>query len=433
MMGKRGRLAKDPVLDSRAEAHEVPFARPWFDDDDIARVVETIRSGWVMQGPRVSEFEALFASTVEAPSALAVSSCTAGLHLALLALGVGPGDVVITVSQSFIATANTVRMCGAEPVFVDIEPVWFNMAPEALERCLERDFERRDGAMWYGEVARLARGESPLRRVAEPRGRLAAVLVPHQAGMPAHMARILAVADRFGVPVVEDAACALGSFITAPQLGRSVPIGYPLGRSVCFSLHPRKVISTGEGGMITTANLDLTAYIRRLRQHGMTRSTAERHGDPTLIPESYPVTGYNYKLTDVQAALGIGQLLRLDQIIARRRAIADRYRAHLGDLPDIALPADPPFGKTNYQSYIMRVDGVGRAQELMRKLHGEGIDSRFGIMCAHREPPYVQNWEEGSLPESERARDECLILPLFPTMTDADADCVARTTARLLV
>jgi dTDP-4-amino-4,6-dideoxygalactose transaminase len=420
------------TLDAPAEPREVPFARPWFDEDDIARVVETVRSGWVMQGPRVTEFEELFAATVTAPSALAISSCTAGLHLALLVLGIGPGDIVVTVSHSFIATANVVRMCGAEPVFVDIDPVSLNMSPEALERCLERDFENIGGGLWYGDVERLARGESPLAHLKEPRGRLAAVLVPHQVGMPADMTRILAVADRFGVPVVEDAACALGSYIIAPQLGRSVPIGYPLGRIVCFSLHPRKVISTGEGGMITSAHADLMDRVRMLRQHGMTRSTAERHGDPTLTAESYPICGYNYRLTDVQAALGIGQLRRLDRIIARRRAIADRYRTGLGHLAGLTLPADPPFGKTNYQSYVMRVDGPGKAQELMRKLHRKGIATRFGIMCAHREPPYSEQWAEGSLPESERARDECLILPLFPTMTDSEAEYVARTTARLL-
>jgi dTDP-4-amino-4,6-dideoxygalactose transaminase len=419
-------------VDARAEPREVPLARPWFDEDDIVRVVETIRSGWVMQGPRVVEFEKLFASTVEASSALAVSSCTAGLHLALLALGVGPGDVVITVSHSFIATANAVRMCGAEPVFVDIDPASFNMAPKALHRCLEGDFDRRDGGLWYGEVDRLARGESPLRRIAEPRGRLAAILVPHQAGMPANMARIVAIANECGIPVVEDAACALGSHITAPQLGRSVPIGYPLGSSVCFSLHPRKVISTGEGGMITAANPDLMAHMRLLRQHGMTRSTAERHHDAPLTAESYPLVAYNYRLTDVQAALGIGQLLRLSAIIARRREIADYYRAGLGHLPNVTVPADPPFGKTNYQSYIIRVEGVGKAHELMRKLYGKGIATRFGIMCAHREAPYAAQWGEGSLPESERAQDECLVLPLFPTMTEAETEYVVRMTSRLL-
>ncbi len=420
------------VPNAPAERRDIPFARPWFDEEDIARVVATVRSGWVMQGPRVVEFEELFASTVEASSAIAVSSCTAGLHLALLAVGVSPGDVVVTVSHSFIATANVVRMCGAEPVFVDIDPVSFNMAPEALERCLEGHFEKRDGGMWYGDASRLARGESPLRRVAEPRGRLAAVLVPHQAGMPADMARILVIADRFGIPVVEDAACALGSSIIAPQLGRAVPIGHPLGRIVCFSLHPRKVISTGEGGMITANYPDILARMRLLRQHGMTRSTAERHGDGTLISEAYPIAGYNYRLTDVQAALGIGQLRRLDNIISRRRAIADCYRAGLGHLANVTVPTDPPFGTTNYQSYVMRVDGPGRAQELMRKLHRRGIATRFGIMCAHREPPYAEQWANCSLPESERARDECLILPLFPTMTDSEMNYVVRTTAQLL-
>jgi dTDP-4-amino-4,6-dideoxygalactose transaminase len=433
VIGKGSRLAEDGANpDDKAVYRQIPFARPWIDDDDVMAVVETVRSGWVMQGPRVAEFEELFASTVQAPSAIAVSSCTAGLHLSLLALGVGLGDVVITVSHSFIATANVVRMCGAEPVFVDIDPLSLNLAPEALERCLEGDFDHRDGSLWYGDVSRLARGASPLSRVAEPRGRLAAVLVAHQVGMPADMTRILAVADRFGVPVIEDAACALGSHIAAPQLGHHVPIGYPLGRIVCFSMHPRKVISTGEGGMITSSDPGLMARMRLLRQHGMTRSTAERHDDDAPMAESYPIVGYNYRLTDVQAALGIGQLRRLDEIIARRRKVAERYRAALERFQSITLPADPPFGKTNYQSYVMRVHGPGRAQELMGKLHRRGIATRFGIMCAHREAPYRDQWSEGSLPESERARDECLILPLFPTMTEAEADYVARTTALLL-
>jgi perosamine synthetase len=429
--GSKGGQARATV-DRAGDYREVPLARPWFDEDDIARVVETVRSGWVMQGPRVAEFEQLFAATVEASAALAVSSCTAAMHLSLLAIGVCPGDVVITVSHSFIATANVVRMCGAEPVFIDIDPVSYNMAPAALTRCLEQDFARRDGGFWYGEVDRLARGMSPLGRIAAPRGRLAALLVPHQAGMPADMTRIVAIADKYGVPVIEDAACALGSTIMAPNGGRMVPIGYPLGRCVCFSLHPRKVISTGEGGFITSSSAELMAQINLLRQHGMTRSTFERHGDNAPTTESYPIVGYNYRLTDVQAALGIGQLRRLGEIVERRRAVADRYRAGLGHMQAVTLPADPPFGTTNYQSYIVRVEGAGQAQELRQKLRSKGIATRIGIMCAHREAPYSELWPKGSLPESERARDECLILPLFATMSDAEVNYVTREMARLL-
>jgi len=414
------------------DGRQVRFALPWFNESDIARVAETIRSGWVMQGQRVAEFEDVFAKTVGAPAATATSSCTTAMHVTLLTFGVEPGDVVLTVSHSFIASANVVRFCGAEPIFVDIDPVSLNMSPAALKRCLEDDFERRDGAFWYGELDRLARPPSPLARIAEPRGRLAAVLVPHQAGMPADLPRIMAIADAYGIPVLEDAACALGSQIMAPNLGCAVPIGYPLGRAACFSMHPRKVISTGEGGMITSADSALMASVRVLRQHGMDRSTAERHDDAALNAESYPVLGYNYRLTDIQAALGIGQLQRLDEIIARRRAIAERYRAGLGHLKTVTLPQDPPFGKTNYQSYVIRVDGAGKAQELMQGLQRRGIATRFGIMCSHLEAPYGQQWARGSLPESERAHEESLILPLFTQMTDADVDYVIINAAKLL-
>lgn len=417
--------------EASAAPAQIRFALPWFDDSDIARVVETIRSGWVLQGPRVAEFEDAFAKAVAAPAATAVSSCTTAMHLALLAMGLGPGDVVVTVSHSFIATANVVRMCGAEPVFVDIDPISFNMSPEALATCLERDFDRRDGALWYGEVDRLAQAPSPLERIAGPRGRLAALLIPHQAGMPADMPRIMAIAERYDIPVLEDAACALGSEVVMPKIGRPVPVGYPLSCAACFSMHPRKVISTGEGGMITSGDPDLTARMRVMRQHGMDRSPAERHGDKTLSAESYPELGYNYRLTDIQAALGIGQLGRLDQIISRRREIADRYRRGLAHRQNLTLPQDPLFGKTNYQSYIVRVAESGKAHELMDKLQSKGIATRFGIMCSHQEPPYAKQWREGSLPESERARQETLILPLFPQMTDAEVDYVADNVARL--
>ena len=184
--------------------------------------------------------------------------------------------------------------------------------------------------------------------------------------------------------------------------------------------------------MITSADPELTARVRLLRQHGMDRSTAERHGDATLTAESYPVLGYNYRLTDIQAALGIGQLRRLPQIVGRRRQIANRYRGGLGHLKRITLPKDPLFGKTNYQSYIVRVEDAGDAQELILKLQRKGITTRFGIMCSHLEPPYAQQWAKGSLPESESARQESLILPLFPQMTDAEVDHVVHSIADLL-
>jgi len=225
----------------------IPIAKPMLGEEEAEAARKAILSGWVTQGPMVQAFEEAFAAMVGARFACAVSNCTTAMHLALLAAGVRPGDVVITVSHSFVATANAVRHCSAEPVFVDVEPETFNMDPAELERVLRDDCLGRDGSLYYRNVERLSVGESPLVQCrSECTGRVAAIMPVHQMGLPCDMGRINSVAKRYGLPVVEDAACAAGSRLSCDNGATWDMIGRPHGDMACFSFHPRKLVTTGE-------------------------------------------------------------------------------------------------------------------------------------------------------------------------------------------
>jgi dTDP-4-amino-4,6-dideoxygalactose transaminase len=372
--------------DSRAR---IPLARPWLGEEEAAAARRAILSGWVTQGPEVAAFEQEFAATVGAAHACAVSSCTTALHLALLACGVGPGDEVVTVSHSFIATANAIRYCGAIPVFVDIELDTFNIDSQLLAEAIG------------------------------PRTR--AIVAVHQLGMPCDMTTIVAAANRHGVPVIEDAACAIGSEIRWD--GHWQRIGRPHGTVACFSFHPRKLLSTGDGGMLTTADAALDARFRLLRQHGMSVPDTVRHAATQVITESYPVLGYNYRMTDIQAAIGREQLKRLPAIISLRRALAARYRAGLSGAPGIELPAERDWARSNWQTYAVRVP-ASRQLRVMQELLDAGIATRRGVMNAHREGAYAgPTWRAASpLTQSERAQDSAIALPLFHDLTDQQQD-----------
>jgi perosamine synthetase len=375
----------------------VPVARPHLGQEEVAAAGRAILSGWVTQGPEVAAFEREFSTFVGAPHACAVSSGTTALHLALLAIGVGPGDEVITVSHSYIATANSIRYCGARPVFVDIDPQTFNMDPEQIELAISE--------------------------------RTRAVLCVHQMGMPCDLKAILEIARKHKISVVEDAACAVGSELQ--WQGQWEKIGRPHADVACFSFHPRKLLTTGDGGMLTTTDSEIDRKFRLLRQHGMSVPDTVRHSSPEVVFESYPELGFNYRLTDIQAAIGREQLKRLPEAIARRRGLAAAYRILLSDIPGLVLPTEPEWARSNWQSYCVRLPEKAKQREVMQHMLDAGIASRRGIMCAHLEPAYHDpaTWRcaqlgcksGGSCPnlaESERAQREGVILPLFSEMTE---------------
>lgn len=408
----------------------IPVALPDLGELEARAAAETILSGWVTQGPRVAEFEKVFSEYVGSHYACAVANCTVALHFALMAVGVRPGDTVITVSHSFIATANAIRHCGAEPVFVDIDSNTLNMDLTELERILAEDFEFRNEGLYFKNIDSLVQGESPLVGYSGRMGRLAAVLAVHQVGMPVDMARLLALTKPLNIPVVEDAACAAGSEICVDGIWQK--IGRPHGDIACFSFHPRKVITTGDGGMITTSNPKYDQLFRLLRQHGMSVSDAARHGATEIIFEHYEMTGFNARLTDIQASVGIEQVKRLSGIVSRRRKIAAEYLAGLADVPNLKLLNEPFFAKTNWQSFLMFIDKSAKQKSIMQVLLKEGISSRRGIMCAHLEIPYAKAWKGADLWQSERARDTGIILPLYASMTDEQVSKVINTVQKMM-
>jgi perosamine synthetase len=366
----------------------IPVMLPWLGEEEAQAAAEAVRSGWVAQGPRVAAFERAFAEHLGVPHAVAVSSCTTALHLALLVAGVGPGDEVVVPSFSFIATANAVGYLGATPVFADVDETTGNLTAASVEPLLT--------------------------------GRTKAVVAVDQGGVPVDLDALRTLADPRGITVVEDAACGAGSLYRGRPVGSTAELA-------AWSFHPRKLLTTGEGGMVTCQDGGLAARLRRLREHGMSVSAADRHaatGGASLL-ETYDEIGFNYRMTDIQAAVGLVQLRKLPAMVARRRELADRYRTLLAAVaPGARLVADPPHGTGNHQScWLLLPGGAPDRTGLLARLAADGVSARRGIMAAHLEAPY-KGTARVPLPATELLTARSIVLPLYHALTEAQQDRV---------
>ncbi len=369
----------------------IPVMKPWLGEREARAAADVVRSGWVAQGPRVAEFESRFAANVGAEYGVAVSSCTTALHLALHVLGVGAGDEVVVPSFSFIATANCAQYVGARPVFADVEHDG-NLSVRTVEPVLT--------------------------------DRTRAVIVVHQGGVPADVEPLRRLCDGRGIALVEDAACAAGSRY------RGAPVGAG-SHLAAWSFHPRKLLTTGEGGMLTTTDASIAERARRLREHGMNLSAAARHASSQPVIESYLEVGFNFRMTDIQAAVGLVQLDKLDAMVSRRRELAARYASMLADVPGVRPVRDPAWGETNFQSFWVELDETYplTRNELLAALAADGVSARAGIMAAHRQPAYAGH-PHVALPVTERLTDSTLILPLFHTMQEREQAVVVDVVRR---
>jgi dTDP-4-amino-4,6-dideoxygalactose transaminase len=360
--------------------------RPWLGAEEAEAAAAAVASGWVAQGPRVAEFESAFAQATQTKHAVAVSSCTTALHLALVVKGIGPGDEVIVPSLSFIATSNAVRYVGATPVFADVDPMTQNLTVQTIEPVLTK--------------------------------RTRAIILVDQAGIPADLNDVVGTASTSDLTIIEDAACAAGSTYRGQPVGAGADLA-------AFSFHPRKLLTTGEGGMVTTPDEELAARLRRLREHGMDASAAQRHQSRQPVIEQYVETGFNFRMTDIQAAIGIVQLGKLDRMVDRRRELASRYHSLLADIPGLQMAADPDYGTTNYQSFwvVLPPDFPVTRNEVLHVLANAGVSARRGIMAAHMEPAYSGH-PHAPLPVTERLTSSSLILPLFHDMTESEQDLI---------
>ena len=365
--------------------------KPWLGDEEAQALAEVVASGRVGQGPKVKEFEAAFSASQGVRHAVATSSCTTALHLALIVAGIGPGDDVVVPSLSFIATANAVTYVGARPVFCDVDPTTGNVTAETIHAALTLDTR--------------------------------AVIVVDQGGVPVDLAPIRELCDRHEITVIEDAGSAVGSQYTGRPVGTGAEVAV-------WSFHPRKILTTGEGGMLTTHRADWAARARTLREHSMSVSPADRHGSLPAPPEVYLEIGFNYRMTDLQAAVGVVQLRRLAEIVERRREIAAAYVAGLAGLKGLRFVADPPYGTTNFQSFWVEVlPGFPVSRDvLLARLADAGIAARRGIMAAHRQPAY--RWRDtgnAGLAHTERLTGRTLILPVFHELDAVSMNRVMNT------
>jgi dTDP-4-amino-4,6-dideoxygalactose transaminase len=379
----------------------LPFARPDISEEAIADVVDSLRSGWITTGPKAQRFEKSFGEYLGVPYALAVNSATAGLHLSLLAFGIGPGDEVITTPMTFAATANTVILTGARPVLADIDPVTLNIRPELIKKAVT------------------------------PRTK---VIIPvHFAGRPCDMEAIEDIAEKNGLVIIEDAAHALG----ASRRGR--PIGAPIRerQAAVFSFHPTKNITCGEGGMVCTACEDAAERVSVLRQHGMSKGAWNRYAATGTPHYDLLFPGLKYNMLDIQAAIGNDQLTRLASFNARRREIVNMYRKGLEGLPGLALPPEPAQGDVHswhILTPLIDIDYLGFSRdEFMARMRELNIGTALHYQALHLFSYYGREygWKRGDFPGAEFVSDRIVSIPLFPAMTNGDVADVIEAIRRV--
>lgn len=376
----------------------IPIAKPTFVGSEAERMQKILNSGWVTQGPVIGQFEEAVCDYVGSRFAIATSNCTTSLHLAMLIYGIGTGDEVLCPSYSFVATANGIRHSGATPRFVDIDPLVLNISPENCRQVIERDYDK---ALINKKTGR----------------KLKAILIVHQIGIPADIDSFEELGREYQIPIIEDAACAIGSKYKNTMIGGS-------GNVCAFSFHPRKVITTGEGGMLTTDNNELATKARVLRAHGASISDYARHGSASTTYESYDVVGYNYRMTDIQASLGLSQLEVLESFLDRRGQIAETYNRAFSSADGLEIIKAPTYvSKWNHQSYPVRLPGQNRERrdQVMAYMQERGVATRRGIPPIHKFSIYdtgeILKW-------TEEVSDTSLFLPIYPQMTDAEVHYV---------
>lgn len=375
----------------KATNMRIPLAKPEFDEDEILALRACLNSGWVTQGPATKNFEHLIAQRHQVRHALATTSCTAALHLATMALGLKPGDEVLVPAFTWVTSAHSVEYVGAKPVFVDVDPRTFNIDPERLE------------------AARTPRTK--------------AIIAVHLFGLAAAMDEIKAFSSQHNIRIIEDAACAIGS------LYKGVPVG-GLGDIGCFSFHPRKVITTGEGGAVTTNDPEYARRVAYLRNHGATGlppddPKAEMPWTMALFDE----VGYNLRLSDIQSAVGVAQFSKLSRLLEERRSRAGVYSRKLAGIDRIVLPtAGIGANDHTYQSYVIRIDGADRGarNEVMRHLAAKDISTRPGTHAVHRLGYYAKKYglKPEAYPNATLCEDTSITLPIFPGMTDEQQDLI---------
>ena len=370
---------------------ELQLTFPSFDETEIDELRQCLDSKWVTQGPMVKKFEQAVAKAHQLPHALATTSCTAALHLATMALGLGPGDEVIVPAFTWVTSAHSAEYVGAKAVFCDVDLNTFNIDPAALEAAIT------------------------------PRTK--AVVVVHLFGLAAPMKEILAITKPRGIKVIEDAACAIGTRYAGKPIGAMGDIG-------CFSFHPRKVVTTGEGGAVTTADDDLATIVASLRNHGASLDPATAMGPARPWHLAlFDRVGYNLRLSDIQAAVGVAQMRKLDSLLAERSHRAMRYQEHIASIDGLVRPTIPVDSGHTFQSYVIRIpDGRPRRNKMMEHLQAASIQTRPGTHAVHRLGYYKNRYgyQASDFPNACLAEDTTITLPIFPGMTDAEQDFIVK-------